>query len=730
MAADGSIIIDTRVDTKGFGKGAANLKGQFAGLGAATKKLGSIIAAAFSVKVLVNFGKQALELGSDLQEVQNVVDVTFTTMNEQINEFAKNAATTAGLSEIMAKQYSGTFGAMAKSFKFTEAQAYTMATSLTQLAGDVASFYNLTQDEAYTKLKSVFTGETESLKDLGVVMTQTALDDYAMRKGLKKTTKQMSEQEKVALRYEFVLEQLAGASGDFLRTQDGWANQTRLLKLQFDQLKATIGQGLIAAFTPLLGVINQLLAKLQTLANAIVNVTTSLFKKKNDTPGDNMAKGYTAAANAAAEMEENTVAAGKAAEGFLAGFDEIEKISSGSSSGGAATGSGGAFDFAPTDLTVEVSTSKLEDNITQQIEQIIQTVMDLVEPLRNIDFSPLGNSLKNLWNVFKNFADNLSGSLGWVWDNLLVPLATWTIETAAPVSIDLLSSAFELLSEAISPVISGIGKLWDKLTPVVDFIKETFVIVLETLKKQFEKVAAVFREKAPEIERIFEGVGDIIVAVWEQTIKPNLQAVRDMFEIVVDFIGDLLAVALDTVITVLGGVVDFIAGVFTGDWERAWDGVKKVFTGIWNGIVGTLEAALNLIIRGINWLVRQLNKVAFNVPDWVPAIGGKTFGFNVNQIGEISIPRLATGAVIPPNREFLSVLGDQKNGNNLEAPESLIRKIVREEAGGMNSELLEQILQAIKAGKVIQVDKRVLGKTAAEGINDLTKQTGKPVLLY
>ena len=729
MAADGSIIIDTRVDTKGFGKGAANLKGQFAGLGAATKKLGSIIAAAFSVKVLVNFGKQALELGSDLQEVQNVVDVTFTTMNEQINEFAKNAATTAGLSEIMAKQYSGTFGAMAKSFKFTEAQAYTMATSLTQLAGDVASFYNLTQDEAYTKLKSVFTGETESLKDLGVVMTQTALDDYAMRKGLKKTTKQMSEQEKVALRYEFVLEQLAGASGDFLRTQDGWANQTRLLKLQFDQLKATIGQGLIAAFTPLLGVINQLLAKLQTLANAIVNVTTSLFKKKNDTPGDTMAKGYTAAANAAAEMEENTVAAGKAAEGFLAGFDEIEKISSGSNSGGAATGSGGAFDFAPTDLTVEVSTSKLEDNITQQIEQIIQTVMDLVEPLRNIDFSPLGNSLKNLWNVFKNFADNLSGSLGWVWDNLLVPLATWAIETAAPASIEFLSSAFEVLSEAIKPVINGIGKLWDKLTPVVDFIKETFVIVLQTLKAQFEKVAAAFKEKAPEIERIFQGVGDIIAAVWQKTIKPHLEAMRNLWANVVDFIGDLLVNAFDTIVTVLDGVIDFIAGVFTGDWKRAWDELKKVFIGQWNGVIGTFEAAVNFIIRGINWLISQLNKISFDIPEWVPSIGGKKLGFNINQISQVSIPRLATGAVIPPNREFLAVLGDQRSGNNIEAPESLIRKIVREEAGGMNTELLEAILQAIKAGRVIQVDKRVLGKTAAEGINDITRQTGKPVLL-
>lgn len=118
-------------------------------------------------RAVVEFGKESLELGSDLQEVQNVVDVTFTTMSDKVDEFAQNAAVTAGLSETMAKQYVGTYGAMADAFDFTEAEAFEMSTTLAQLAGDVASFYNLDQDEAFTKLKSVFTGETEALKDLG-----------------------------------------------------------------------------------------------------------------------------------------------------------------------------------------------------------------------------------------------------------------------------------------------------------------------------------------------------------------------------------------------------------------------------------------------------------------------------------------------------------------------------------------------------------------------------------
>src|SRR5699024_10069925 len=130
--------------------------------------------------------------------------------------------------------------------------------------GDVASFYNISQDEAYTKLKSVFTGETETLKDLGIVMTQNALDAYAMANGYNKTTKEMSEAEKVALRFAFVQQQLSLAAGDFSRTSGSWANQVRLMKLQMEQFMATIGQGLINLFTPILRLINTLLAKILT----------------------------------------------------------------------------------------------------------------------------------------------------------------------------------------------------------------------------------------------------------------------------------------------------------------------------------------------------------------------------------------------------------------------------------------------------------------------------------
>lgn len=317
---------------------------QLEGISSMAKKAGVAFAAAFGVKKIVDFGKQCLELGSDLAEVQNVVDVTFPGMTAQVDKFAKSAAQSFGLSETMAKQYTGTFGAMAKAFGFTEQQAYDMGSTLTGLAGDVASFYNLSQDEAYTKLKAVFTGETESLKDLGVVMTQTALDSYALANGFGKTTSAMTETEKVALRYRFVQDQLSAAQGDFLRTSDSWANQVKILKLQMQSFMATIGQGLINLFTPVIKVINIVLGKLATLANAFKSFTELITGKKSSGTDSGIAataeaagtanEGLEGAADSASNLANNTSKAGQAAQKTakqmkaLMGFDKINKADS------------------------------------------------------------------------------------------------------------------------------------------------------------------------------------------------------------------------------------------------------------------------------------------------------------------------------------------------------------------------------------------------------------------
>lgn len=244
------------------------------------------------------------------------------------------------------------------------------------------------------------------------------------------------------------------------------------------------------------------------------------------------------------------------------------------------------------------------------------------------------------------------------------------------------------------------------------------------------------------IEKIVDGLGIAIGAVIDG-VRDTILGLLDWldektggrFHGIIEFVKGLVTGLFKSIKTTMGGIVDavkqilsglaqFIAGAFTGDWDRAWKGVQNIFKGIWNGIVSTLEGAVNLIIDGINWMISQLNKVSFDVPSWVPAIGGKKFGFNIPSVSRISIPHLAQGAVIPPNREFLAVLGDQKSGTNVEAPLSTIEKA------------LENVLTrsgGTGGGDIhitVELDGRVVARQTVKHINDMTRAAGKPVLLY
>ena len=179
-----------------------------------------------------------------------------------------------------------------------------------------------------------------------------------------------------------------------------------------------------------------------------------------------------------------------------------------------------------------------------------------------------------------------------------------------------------------------------------------------------------------------------------ETIK---SVVTSGFKYIKDVVGSVIKGIKD----VFTGLIEFISGVFTGDWDRAWKGIKDVFEGIVNGIKGVFISVINLIIRALNWLIEKANKISFTVPDWVPGIGGKHVGINIGTIQEYPVPHLAKGAVIPANREFLAVLGDQKRGTNIEAPADLIRQIVREEvknSGGGNH--ITIVLDSVNGKKI------------------------------
>lgn len=647
MAADGSVIIDTRMDTSGVQNGVSAIKQSFNGLGSAVKKIGLLIGGAFAVGKLAQFGKECVELGSDLAEVQNVVDVTFTTMSDKVNEFAKNAMTSAGLSETMAKRYVGTFGAMSKSFGFSEAQAYDMSTALTQLTGDVASFYNISQDLAYIKLKSVFTGETETLKDLGVVMTQSALDQYALANGYGKTTSAMTEQEKVALRLAFVQKQLSAASGDFIRTSDSWANQVRVMQLQLQSLKATVGQGLINLFTPVLKVINILLGKLATLANAFKSFTELITGKKSsgqtgasgaglagtdaiadtaDQYGD-AADNAEKLADATNDTADATKKATKAAKGYLSPLDEINNYSTDKS--------------ADSSSKVPGATGGLADQMKNAVQNVDygkvaegETVLDKISD----SAKKLANLFKKLWKPFqdawkkegKNTIDAaniaLSGIAKLAKSVSRSLMEVWTNGTGTTMLTTMLRIAQNVL-KTIGNIASGFADAWNKNnvgTQIIQNIADALVVVMQFIERIATDTAtwAANLDFYPLLESIsnltsaftpiLESIGNVLEWIYNNIVLPMLKwvievglpTVIDLVSKVATFLADhqsiveafgaalIGAFAAAKIAELALGVIKSVSGIAT-----AVKGLIALMTGT-GGIMGGIKAIATAIGTG------------------------------------------------------------------------------------------------------------------------------------
>lgn len=664
----GQIGLDLVVNKNQFESQMAEITGM-------AKKAGAALAAAFGVKKLVDFGKQCLELGSDLAEVQNVVDVTFPKMTAQVDEFARSAAQSFGLSETMAKQYTGTFGAMAKAFGFTEKQAYDMGSTLTGLAGDVASFYNISQDEAYTKLKSVFTGETESLKDLGVVMTQTALDSYAMANGFGKTTSAMSEAEKVALRYQFVQDKLSAAQGDFARTSGSWANQCRILSLQMQSLMATIGQGLINLFTPIIRVINTVIGKLATLANAFKSFTELITGNKSsgsDSNGvaavagaaDDAGTGLENASDSASNLASNTDKIGQAAQNAakkmkaLMGFDKVNKLdsqsdSSSGSSSSPSTGTGGtgalgsAVDFgnlAEGDTVLD-KTSKSAEKLAKLLKKLWKPFQDAWKAEGKSTIDSANYAFENLGKLAKSVGKSL--------------VEVWTNGTGTKMLTTMLQIAQNVF-ETIGNIARQLDKAWNKnkvgtgilqaianlYQKELDFINRITKATAEWAGKlDFYPLLNSIKGLLESIAPLVEMIGNIAGEIYERVILPMLKwvietAIPSLINVltgVMNFLGDnqwiIEAFGAALIGAFAAGKIVELAGMITGAISTISSyatGLIALMTGS-GGILGGLEAIVTamggpvaiaiaaIIAAGVllwqNW--DTVKNAALALKDWV-----------------------------------------------------------------------------------------------------------------
>ena len=760
--ADGKVTISTALDNKGFQRGVQQISGNLGGLKSVLGKIGAAVAAAFAVQKVVQFGAACIELGSNVAEVQNVVDTAFGSMAWKMEQFADTSITSFGMSQLAAKKTGSTYMAMARGMGIAEDAASDMAIALTGLTGDVASFYNITQEEASTKLKSVFTGETEALKELGVVMTQANLQQYALTHGMNANITAMSQGEQVALRYAFVTDALSLAAGDFVKTQNSWANQTRILSMQWQQFMAVIGQALTTVLLPVVKMLNSIVSGLISIANAFNAAVTAIFGGPQ-TQLSGMADANAAIASGAQDaaageeaLADSTKAAGKAAKGALASFDQLNVLqqnTGGGTSGASSAGAGMTFTPVTGDET---------SNAPSALEKIKNTMEEL-----NALFGPSIAAWSSAWDTLRGKAAQVwpemkNGALS-LWEEGLMPLTGYLTGTFVPTVVNAFSQAFApIVGDALAGAmqIFADGFVW-RCALITDAINSVVLPALEVLRgiwtDMMGQISAVWAEYGqPLVDNIvllFENIRTVLTDLWETVVRPFLEylianiqllwenslkplwdnlvgLIADLwmyiltywneillpfinwivqqfgpyFEKVFEQIGNIVMLSVGTIsdainiaVSVLRGFLQFFTAVFQGDWDAAWQAVQETVANVWdgieqlikstvNGIIGIINGMISALVSGLNAVIRAMNSISVDIPSWVPVFGGQKFGLNIPEIQAPQIPMLAQGAVLPPNRPFLAMVGDQANGTNVEAPLETIKQALAEVLGERNAQ--------------------------------------------
>lgn len=414
--ADGCLNFDTNINSEGFEKGLKSLSDMVGDIKPKLKSLAMAVTAAFSVKKLVDFGRQSIETASDLAEVQNVVDTAFGESKQKMEDFADTAVKTYGISKLTAKQTGSNFMAMAAGMGLANDSASDMAMALTGLSADMASFYNVGQDVASTALKSIFTGETETLKQFGIVMTDANLQAYALSKGITKSTADMSQAEKVQLRYNYVMSQTALAQGDFAKTSDSWANQTRILSEQWKEFGATIGTVLMNVLLPAVKAINSLLSQLIALAQGAARSLSEAFGFELSNSADeaqSIVKSTSQVADNYSDIADNAQQTQEAQEGSLASFDQMNKLNDESKSD--STGVSGAGDIMqPSGTSVEVDTGKADKKLSDFFKSV-RTQFEKFADYLDKNFKPI---FADIWGGLERESIELAQILGGVFSDI------------------------------------------------------------------------------------------------------------------------------------------------------------------------------------------------------------------------------------------------------------------------------------------------------------------------
>lgn len=636
--ADGKVVIETGLDSTGLKKGLNNLKPQFTEMGntgtkamnqisnsmnGATKSMGSLksslkgiigtLGLVFSLKALINFGQQAVDVASDLTEVDNVVQKAFGNMRGEMDALADSSIKNLGISRLEAYQTGSTFMAMGKSMLTSSQDAKDMALNLTKLSANMASFFNTSNKYAAIALKSIYTGETETLKQYGVVMTEVNLKQFALAQGITKSYNEMSQSERVMLRYQYVMQQLGYIGDDFIDTQDSWANQTRVLSEQWKEFLGVLGTGIITVLTPLVKALNMIMGRMIAIAKSIGSVLSSIFgiqvQSANQVSGaiSDTADAFDDATTAVGDYDTATKKASKTASKSLASFDKLNNtMTSQSDSGAGAGGAGGGGGLATPDISSGADSALTQANskINTVLDSMKKRLLELVDLLKKgfknglgTDFdaslkrtqkhlASIGKQLQDIFtnpsviNAANNWANNVAYALG--------QLAGSMVSIGQTIIENLVGGVDSFLSKDSGYIIDRIVGLFDISSKVAQ--------ITGNLSTAIAEIFTVFRsDTAKNITGDFMGINaDLALGFMELTGRLSSDLYNLIAQPIIDN-KDKIQQAVMGLLEPISIAMDTIHGA-----------IKNTFEQIFNVYDEYLAPAFQNITDGFSSLVSSL----------------------------------------------------------------------------------------------------------------------------
>ena len=733
--ADGTVLIDTEINTDGMEAGSKEVEAAARRMADSVENIGTKAKAALNkqvdsfVKLNQEYAAQAKKVDELRQKVeaygnQKIPTAEYAEIQKQISQAeqqmmklidAQDRFIATGGSENSSaynrRQYD--IEQLANTIKYAEGElkdleatgkAFTLGTDTSAAAADMNRLaeaesrladMNNRLGTSYSSIKGQVNDYKKSVVEANTEQKKFSKSLKTTDKAAKATSMSMGKMLGMSILFSMVFQAISavmtGVREGFENLAQYSTSSNRSLSMLMSSL-TRLKNAFATAFAPILDVVAPILSRfidmISMAATAVGQLMAALTGKSTFTRAVAVQEDY------AASLEDSASAAKDAEdamEGYLSPLDEINKISTkDDDKSGGYTG----------------------PSVDQMFEEVPVNpkILALAEKIKNL-FQPIIDAVARLRGPVMGFLSAVGDTVLWLYDTILEPILTWLITSAIPRIIDILGKALEILTIIIDWFNNNVLPV---IEPIVTALVDLFIGVGDGIIAVFDGIAefllGVFTgdwDRAfAGLGQIFSGFGQIVNSICDfiQTILETfdgwLQGVfstdwRETFGVLGDVLNGFFSGVKSIwngIKTFFTGIITFLRGVFSGDWRMAWEGIKQIFSGIWQTLVGVVKTPINTIIglingmisaivSGLNAVIDRLNSLSFTIPSWVPKFGGNRFGLNLGHLTAPSIPYLASGAVIPPNAPFMAVLGDQRNGNNLEMPESLLRRIIREESG-------------------------------------------------